>query len=713
MFCNSIKKGWITALMLLLMSAIANGATNNEIELAYFNHGDSVSLRWAPITMAGLKSSVDRGYIVQRKNVTEKEWHSISGVLKPMSDEEMSKLRNVPDDILLLRECFYGTISKEYNGKDTLQKDTTRAVFESKDNKKDFGEQMMFVMSLAVTDISLPVAKAAALHYVDKNVDKNASYQYRVIWADEASKRNVSVRIVDVHMPTKSILPPLKDFALTPTEKDAQMKWSATAADGFYSAYIVERSKDSVHFEVITPRPIIQAYADESLSDIVLFRDSFPNDEERFYYRVAGYSAFGFTGPYTKIIGAEAVYNFNKINVKIDTIITNAKKKYKEIKWSMDKKYESKIKGFKISRTPNFVDFDYVGEVMLSPNQRSFRINEIPEKTYYYAIDVFGLKKSQLKRSKRYMDAYHDSIPPASPTGLKATIDSTGLVTVCWNKNKEQDLRGYQLFFSNSGDNDDYFNVMDTLYFDTIVKYSIPLNTLTNEIYYKVLAKDLNFNPSPLSPAVKLLKPDTIPPVRATFDFLTQKDGKILVSWQNSPSVDLASAMLMRCVDDGKIDTLKTYVVGRKTMPTKYEDKEMFEPGSFVQYFMNVYDQVGNVTSSNSEKIKIDGVRQCVGVVTHKIYNNDEIRKIELMWEDSKNAPKINRYVVYRQENNGSFYPIASVEPTDRIYEDKKVMTDKQYVYYIRAISTEWVCPAKKTEPIVIEAVLGDKKKRK
>ena len=293
MFCNSIKKGWITALMLLLMSAIANGATNNEIELAYFNHGDSVSLRWAPITMAGLKSSVDRGYIVQRKNVTEKEWHSISGVLKPMSDEEMSKLRNVPDDILLLRECFYGTISKEYNGKDTLQKDTTRAVFESKDNKKDFGEQMMFVMSLAVTDISLPVAKAAALHYVDKNVDKNASYQYRVIWADEASKRNVSVRIVDVHMPTKSILPPLKDFALTPTEKDAQMKWSATAADGFYSAYIVERSKDSVHFEVITPRPIIQAYADESLSDIVLFRDSFLNDEERFYYRVAGYSAFG------------------------------------------------------------------------------------------------------------------------------------------------------------------------------------------------------------------------------------------------------------------------------------------------------------------------------------------------------------------------------------------------------------------------------------
>ena len=79
MFCNSIKKGWITALMLLLMSAIANGATNNEIELAYFNHGDSVSLRWAPISMAGLKRRVASGYIVQRNNVTENAGPAISG----------------------------------------------------------------------------------------------------------------------------------------------------------------------------------------------------------------------------------------------------------------------------------------------------------------------------------------------------------------------------------------------------------------------------------------------------------------------------------------------------------------------------------------------------------------------------------------------------------------------------------------------------------
>lgn len=39
-----------------------------------------------------------------------------------------------------------------------------------------------------------------------------------------------------------------------------------------------------------------------------------------------------------------------------------------------------------------------------------------------------------------------DTIPPATPTGLKAVMDSTGAVHISWDANKEPDILGYQLF---------------------------------------------------------------------------------------------------------------------------------------------------------------------------------------------------------------------------------------------------------------------------
>ncbi len=37
-------------------------------------------------------------------------------------------------------------------------------------------------------------------------------------------------------------------------------------------------------------------------------------------------------------------------------------------------------------------------------------------------------------------------MPPAVPSGLKAVVDSNGVVTLTWNKNSERDLMGYKIY---------------------------------------------------------------------------------------------------------------------------------------------------------------------------------------------------------------------------------------------------------------------------
>lgn len=676
---------------------------NNEIELLYFNHGDSVSLRWSPADISLLRTSVNRGYVVQRKQSHETLWQTISPLLKPMSDSELEKLQENVNDALVLRELFYQTAQKEYEQEDAEPESLYRAKLTSVEGKPEFEEQLLFPMSLLSCDIYLPIAKAAALHYVDIQVEKTARYDYRVVWGGDEDKSNPAVRVVSVDMSKKTILPQLSQFDAHFDEEFVQLEWSVENSYGFYSAYIVERSTDSIHFERVSPRPFIHAYTEQSLENTAIYRDSLLNDEERFYYRICGYSPFGLLGPKTKIIGGEALFNIHKIDLYLDTVVLN--KRNAEITWSMSEGFEKKIKGFRINRTDNFKEFDYIENKMLKPSQRSFKVSPIPDKSTYFSVDAIGLN-GDVKRSNRFYLHHSDSVPPAIPEGLSATIDSLGNVSVKWNKNKDEDILGYQLYFSNSGKENDYYNVMDTIYKDTIYNYSLPLNTLTNEIFYKVLSLDNSYNQSYLSEAVKLLKPDTLPPTKALFDFPLVGDESIELNWVNSTSEDVYSMMLLRQIDDNPLDTLKIFKNSPQRWPTSFVDKSEFLSGVFVQYFLVVYDEVGNKNESHTKRIKMKGLRPCITGLSYTIFNNDKERKIRLKWEEAPNAPKIKRFVVYRKVNDEAILPIASVNYTDMFYDDFDVVPEKHYFYIIRPVSTEMVCPALDSDNLYIEPML-------
>ena len=596
----------IITFFVVAFSLIGNGwtASNKDITVLSFNHGDSVSLRWAPGSEELFHRSVKSGYLVQRRAAGENVWQNISPVLKPATNDHFSMMEAVIPDAAVVKEVLYP--SQDRNASDSPESDDPNgSKLESIPGETSFENALLYMMALFSCDISRPVAEAAALHFVDTKVDKTARYQYRVIFADDEKAKKTNVSIAEVDMSKKTILPTPSDFEGYFEEKFAHFEWSVKPFMGYYSAYNVERSTDGVHFTPLRSRPFVQAYTKDEMADLAVFRDTFPTEEGTYYYRMAGYSPFGFYGPYSKVVQGEPKFNFEKLDLKVDTVIIG--KKSEEIRWSVSKKFESKIKGFKISRTQDYKKFSYENTELIPANKRKFKTNTKYNRAQYYAVIAVGVKDTPQKRVEKQSSYYYafraDTIPPATPTGLRAVMDSTGAVSISWDPNQEPDLLGYQLYISNSGDVMDYYNVTDTIYPLNFYTDTLPLNTLTNVAYYRVTAIDKNYNRSDWSDAVKLIKIDTIPPAPVVFKFLQQPKDNIIVEWVNSPSSDVDHMELYRQVDDtGQIRLVQTYNLKKKKAPTKYEEKEN-TPGQYVQYFMAVYDEVGNVSYSHSDKM--------------------------------------------------------------------------------------------------------------
>lgn len=685
-------------------------ANGKDITVLSFNHGDSVSLRWAPGSEALFHRSVKSGYLVQRRLSGENSWRTISSKLMPASDEKWAVMEASNPDAVVLRETLYPSHDRGASDNDTST-DPNGPRLESVQGEQSLEDALMYMMALFSCDISKPVAKAAALLYVDTNVDKTAKYQYRVIFADDENAKKVNVSTVDVDMSQKTILPTPDDFKGEFDEKFAHFEWSVKSFKGYYSAYNVERSMDGVHFAPLRERPFVHAFSDEKFSNLAVFRDTFPTEEGTYYYRMSGYSPFGFYGPYSKVVKGEPKFNIEKLDLKVDTVIVG--KKNEEIRWSFDKKYEKRIKGFKISRTPDYKSFQYENSGLIPANQRSFKSPHIYERSQYFAVIAVGAKDSPEKREEKQSSYYYsfrpDTIPPATPTGLKAEIDSAGVVSVSWNPNTEEDLLGYQLFISNSGDEMQYFNVTDTIYPFTSYKDTLNLNTLTTVAYYRVNAIDRNYNRSRWSDAVKVTKPDTIAPVPVVFNFLQQPDEKVIVQWENSSSVDLDYMVLCRQIDDtGMVRPVQTYNLKKKKRPTKYVEEQNIS-GQYVQYFMMLYDEAGNVSISHSDKMLTKGDRPgCIGDLKATLVITDREKTIDLKWKITT-EDIIKHYVIYRKKDDGPMLDIDVVKGNELYFVDDNITLGSTYQYIVRPISSERMCPALYSDPILFVGTVTHK----
>jgi len=192
------------------------------------------------------------------------------------------------------------------------------------------------------------------------------------------------------------------------------------------------------------------------------------------------------------------------------------------LSWQKPEK-ETDFVGFNIYRsTYSDTLFQKTNKVLLPINQTSFTEKvavEYPWMNYYVtAVDQSGNES----RTVAEHIVFIDKTPPAIPKGLSASIDDNGVVQLNWDANEEVDLKGYRVAAARYLDapfmpiSQEYNN--ELFHQDTLA-----LNFKNKEFYYKISAMDVNYNASPYSIPIKVILPDTIPPLPVQFRLSCRK----------------------------------------------------------------------------------------------------------------------------------------------------------------------------------------------
>jgi predicted phage tail protein len=299
----------------------------------------------------------------------------------------------------------------------------------------------------------------------------------------------------------------------------------------------------------------------------------------------------------------------------------------------------------------------------------------VPTTVHYYRVKALG-KNGEAAFSFPTLFQLEDSIPPLSPTGLGGFIDTTGVVTLHWNNNAEEDLSGYRVFRSNFQNSE--FSQVTSEPVDTAEFIErISLQNLSREMYYKVQAIDTRFNPSQYSKVIKLLKPDIVPPVAPVIKTWKADNDKLLLNWAPSSSKDVAKhAVRMRHVATNRVWT---------TVKTDQKNEHRFtglQKGAY-EFVIEATDSSGNKSTSKSLKVNIaGGIRKPITDI--KATADRSEKKVILTWK--YNDPETDKILVYRSQGEGNVSLYKSISGGSQQFVDDQLTIDTKYTYYVKVV---------------------------
>lgn len=630
---------------------------------------DSILLRWAPVNYDSWKLGINNGYFVERFTLykDDKPYPDRTPVklndapLKPISLDAWEKMSEKNDYAGIAAQAIYGEdFEIEADGESTVISMFNRAT----------EQQNRYSFAMFAADYSADVAKGMGLMFVDRNVILGEKYLYIVYFA------NTDTLMVDTAFTftgpdeTKPLHKPYIT-QIVGGNKLATLEWQSPAGRSGYTSFDVQRSDDDGKtFRTLNTSPLVNTYEDERFSELSFYIDTLPVNNKKYVYRVRGINPFGEKGPFSDTVSVQGkdrigeMPHISKHETTIEGVV---------IEWEFGKKYEKLIQGFKVMRSiKSDRDFQPVSE-MLQKDCRTF-IDSEPISTAYYKVHAIG-KNNELAPSFPVMVQLVDSIPPAAPARLEASIDTTGRVFLHWKPNTEEDIYGYRIYRANSaGDEFSQLTVEpvpDTFYLD-----QVKIKTLTKKVYYRVMAIDQRQNYSAFSDILEVSRPDVIPPVPPVIKNVYSSEKGVCLEWVPSSSDDVISQVILR---KSKNNIWEEIYKVMDTV-TSYCDSTA-KAGEIYEYTLAAYDETG--LQSKIEQV-VSGKKKEKG---KSIELNCKVNRtghhIRLTWNPVMNEGK---YIIYRGINGASPMTYVVLEPANNEYIDEKITPQQTYSYIIKHI---------------------------
>ncbi|MEP7323155.1 MAG: hypothetical protein ABI761_14615 [Saprospiraceae bacterium] len=659
-----------------LISFFAHGQSEeikSSLRIIAKSTDTGIILRWAPDRPLAWYLSLQAGYKIERMelpnakaSIADGIFTELAPVLKPWPLDEwqaISPPMTQDQNAVVAAQMIYGKSWK-------YQNDKNASFIAKADELKN-----RFSYNLLAADLSAAAASASALRWVDKNVKRGYVYIYKVTSLAKSTLFETTPGTIVVHEKNRiKVTNPEIDHAAQ-GDRVVYLRWDKVKHQDNFTAYFIERSDDGKTYNRLNKTPYLSDdFKQDSLStEYFVYQDSTERNYKKYYYRIIGITPFAeYSAPSSAVIQ----YSIDKtpppapIQVRATQIGPN------KIKIEWNHAGASDLKGFFVGHS-----FDPTSEYSIlhldpvSPNTHFYihdSVNTLRANHYIIAaVDTTGNASYSLNTYGHLID----SIPPGIPMGLKGKIDTNGLVHLTWNVNKDPDIMGYVIHFSN--DSNHVFAVVTNkpvlvnAYVDTIM-----LKTLTERIYYKIAAIDRYFNYSDFSAVLALQKPDLIPPSAPIFTDHRQDTGTITLYWNASTSHDVVRHLLYRKTADADWKLIKSFP--SPTTVRSYQDKAV-EPSKEYEYKIVAQDDAGLLSISAftfkaklKEKINQADVNDFVIV--------KEGTKAFLSWTSS--APLQTQYIIYKAVDQGPYTAIDKC--VTKSYVDLINPEQKHISYVIR-----------------------------
>lgn len=649
--------------------------------------GSVVRLRWAPDAPGGWLNANRLGYVVERVDLgaigdtSRREADAFITLtpqrLLPLSQQGWRDLHDQrPDDMYLMvaGEMIHTALLPQNMG-------FTGDIREAADRLRE-----RYGFAVLSADLSWPAAEGSALAYTDRNVQPGREYLYRV----KVAGVNTTYPIGDgaITVSTAAAQPIKRPIVTTLNEQDSLMMigWPREPHEAHFSAYDVERSSDGgTSWKRVNTRPFVSFTNPDlpSTRNNIVYTDTIDVPGRNYSYRIIGLTPFGTRSEPSEPI--KASYKDRTPPPSPTNVRATEKNGAIEITWDYPAGVKD-LKGFHVTRGTDVASDDRsLNEKLLPPGTRSFvdRSPELLKHNYYLVIAVDTANNPGLSMSA--MGSVTDTIPPARPVGLEGKVDTNGVVTLRWRLGKEPDLYGYHVFWQNQRDHVESrltgTAVRDTVYVDTI-----SMRTLTEKVYYKVMAVDMNKNGSKHSVLVELKRPDLRPPTRPVFKDYSVGDDGIRLRWAPSSSEDVVRhCLLRRTVGAAAWDTILRIPVTESRF--EHFDKDSGRP-AYYEYAVVAFDDAGwSSFSQQQPKLRMNTRDKLPKVEMLEAEVAKDKRSVQLSWDY---APREEvKFILYKKVGNGKWQEFELLPATARKHVDRLVKPGEQVAYYIQVVTTK------------------------